>query len=340
MTSSDSAPPSASALAIGLADIEQAAARLTGYARETPLIESTLLNQRLGRRVLVKAECLQRTGSFKFRGAYNRLAALTPEVRSRGVVAFSSGNHAQGIAAAAQFFDIPATIVMPKDAPSSKIKNVRSYGAEIRFHDRERDDRAAMARAIASENGATLVPPYDDPYVIAGQGTIGLEVARQANQMGIIPDAMIICCSGGGLAAGIGTAMAAHYPGIKLYTAEPALFDDTARSLVGTEPAFNTVATGSICDALMARTPGEMTLPILRRYFAGGLTAEDSVICRAMRAAFEDLRMIAEPGGAAALAALMTAIEEDRLPAELQVIVVILSGGNVDPALYASIIAD
>ncbi len=314
-----------------LADIRAAADRLSGVAVRTPLLESPALNARAGRRVLVKAEPLQRTGSFKFRGAYNRLSLIEPATRARGVVAFSSGNHAQGVAAAAQLMGVPAVIVMPADAPALKIANTRSYGAEVVLYDRLREDREAIGQKLADERGLTLVRPYDDYGIMAGQGTVGLEIAEQAAERGIALDAAVVCCGGGGLIAGSATALTALIPGIAVFSAEPAGFHDTARSLAAGERLANPALGGSICDALLSPTPGVLTFAINRRLLRGGLAATDAEALVAMRAAFEDLKVVAEPGGAIALATVLAG----RLADACKTVAVVLSGGNVDPALFA-----
>jgi threonine dehydratase len=318
-------------LPIGYADIAAAAARLAGVALRTPLLESARLNERLGGRLLLKAEPLQRTGSFKFRGAYNAIA----QIAAPAVVAFSSGNHAQGVAAAAALLGKRATIVMPADAPRLKVAGTRAFGAEVVLYDRYREEREAIGLAIARETGAELVKPYDDPRVMAGQGTAGNEIAEQALAAGARIDAAVICCGGGGLIAGCATALAHHVRGIEIVAAEPAGFDDTARSLkagarVGVAPGATT-----ICDALMAATPGELTFEVNRRLVAGGVVVTDDDVRAAMRAAFEHLKLVVEPGGAVALAAVLTG----AVPARGRTVAVMLSGGNVDPDAYARILA-
>ena len=312
------------------AHVEAAAERLKGYAVVTPLLESTALNKRLGFRLLVKAEPLQRTGSFKFRGAFNRLVQLDPDQRRRGVVAFSSGNHAQGVAAAAEILGMPATIVMPADAPAIKLANTRGYGAEVVTYDRWTEDREAVAARIAGERGATIVKPYDEREIIAGQGTAGLEIIEQAAARGITIDALAANSSGGGLIAGCALAFAARSPETKIYCAEPAGFDDHARSLTAGTRVANPPGATSICDALLAGTPGELTFAINRRLLAGGLVATDEEAKRAMVVAFNELKLVVEPGGAIALAAAL----EGRFPGNPRSIAVIASGGNVDPAVF------
>ena len=318
-----------------LDNILAAAKRLAGRAVRTPLLESPLLNAKLGRRLMIKAEPLQLTGSFKFRGAFNRISQLSPAERQRGVVAYSSGNHAQGVAHAAALCGTPAIIVMPADAPAIKIANTRAYGAEIILYDRQRDDREAIGRKLAGERGLILVPPYDDLDVIAGQGTVGLEIAEQCEEAGIAPDTVLVCCGGGGLVAGTSTAIRARLPAANTYSVEPAGFDDTARSLKAGTRLRNPASTGSICDALLAPEPGEITFPINRSTLAGGLAVSDAEVEAAMAAAFEFFKLVVEPGGAVAIAAALAG----KAPGSSNITVAVASGGNVDPALFAAILA-
>ena len=317
------------------ADIAAAAARLRGPAVATPLLESPALNARLGGRLLLKAECLQRTGSFKFRGAYNALSQLTPEARRAGVVAYSSGNHAQGVAAAAQLLGMPAAIVMPSDAPAIKVANTRGYGAEVVFYDRYTEEREAIAERISRERGAVLLPPFDDARVIAGQGTVGLELAHQAAALGVRLDAVVAPCSGGGLVGGIALALAGASPGTAVYAAEPAGFDDLHRSLAAGERRRNDPSARSICDALLAPMPGVLTFAIARRHLAGSLVVSDDEAMQAMALAFSEFKLVAEPSGAAALAALLA----ERIPVRGRTVAAVLSGGNVDGAMFAAALA-
>ncbi len=317
----DAAPPT-------FADIEAAAERLEGQAVRTPLLQSPALNERLGGRVLLKAETLQRTGSFKFRGAYNRISRIPAGARAAGVVAYSSGNHAQGVAAAAALLGVPATIVMPRDAPAIKLDNTRGYGAQVVLYDRLTEVREKIGAAIAAERGATIVRPYDDPAIIAGQGTCGLEIARQA--AGADLDALLVCCGGGGLSAGCALALAELSPQTKIYSVEPEGFDDTARSLAAGERLGNDPAARSFCDALLAPSPGELTFAINRRLLAGGLAVSDAEVAAAMGYAFQTLKLVVEPGGAVALAALLAG----RLEARGKTVALTLSGGNVDRETY------
>jgi len=321
---------SAAARPPGIADIEDAAGRLIGATIVTPLLESPELNARLGGRLLVKAECLQRTGSFKLRGAFNRLALLLPEERKRGVVAYSSGNHAQGVAAAAKRLGLRATIVMPRDAPAVKIANTEAYGAKVVFYDRHREAREVIAAAIVKKTGATLVPPFDDPAIVAGQGTCGLEIAAQAGAMGARLDTVVVPASGGGLASGIGIALADRSPRTKVIVAEPRGLDDLTRSLRTGRRQRNQADARSICDALMVRTPGRLTLAILRKLRARGVAVPDADTLMAMAMAFSAFHIVVEPGGAVALAAVLAG----KVRIAGKCVAVVCSGGNVDPATY------
>lgn len=314
-----------------IAMIEAAAARLTGRARRTPLLSSPFLDRIAGRRVLVKAECLQHTGSFKFRGAWSAVSALTPEVRARGVLAYSSGNHAQGVAWAAALHGVPAVIVMPADAPAVKIDNTRALGAEVVLYDRARESREAIGAAIAAERGLTLIRPYDEPQVIAGQGTTGLEIAEQAAEQGVTRADVLVCCGGGGLTAGIALALEDRAPGLRARPAEPAGFDDTARSLAAGRRLRNAATAGSICDAIVTPEPGEITFPILQRLAGPGLVVTDDEAIEAMALAFARLRIVLEPGGAVALAAAL--FRPDQIAGDA--VIAVASGGNVDAALFA-----
>ncbi|MFN3512029.1 MAG: threonine/serine dehydratase [Phenylobacterium sp.] len=322
-------------MTIGLADIEAAAARLAGQAVETPLIESPALNERWGGRVLIKAETLQRAGAFKFRGAYNRLVQLSPDERARGVVAFSSGNHAQGVALAARLLGIPALIVMPADAPQVKVAATRGYGAEVRFYDRLTESREAIAAEIAAQRGSVIVPAFDDPHIMAGQGTAGLEMMRQAKALGAVFDVVAAPIGGGGLLAGVATAVKALSPDTAVIGVEPAGFDDTLRSLQAGERQTIKPTGRSLCDALESPFPGELTFPVLLRTVAEVALVTDAEVAEAMRYAFSTLKLVVEPGGAAALAALLAGkipTYGDRTAG------LVLSGGNVDPDLFASAI--
>jgi threonine dehydratase len=323
-----------SPLAVTAADIDAAARVLAPYAVRTPLLSSPALDAATGARVLFKPEVLQRTGSFKFRGAFNKMSAIPAAARAGGVVAFSSGNHAQGVAAAAQLLDMRAVIVMPADAPLAKRERTHAYGAEVVLYDRLREDRDAIARGLASERGATLVPPYDDPQIIAGQGTVGREIAEDLHALGVAPDIVVAPASGGGLVAGIAVAVKARYPQAAVMTAEPAGFDDHARSFHAGRREAHDGKSHTICDALMAPIPGEVTFAINRALGVQGVVASDDEVGGAVGAAFRELKLAVEPGGAVALAALLAG----RLDARGKTVVIVLSGGNVDADLYARLI--
>lgn len=318
---------------INVADIEAAAGRLEGVSVRTPLFSHHELNAIARGTVLIKPECLQVTGSFKIRGAYNFLSQLSDEERGRGVVAWSSGNHAQGVAAAGGMLGVSAAIVMPEDAPRAKLYNTRKLGGEVITYDRYSGDREAIARQIAAERNAVTVPSYDHEDIIAGQGTVGLEIAEQSLQMHTPPDQVLICCGGGGLSAGSAIALAAKIPGVSVHSVEPVGFDDTARSLAGGERVRVDDKARSICDALQAHMPGEMTFAINRELLGAGLVVSDAEVCEAMRFAFRHLKMVVEPGGAVALAAVLSG----KIDTEDKTTAVVLSGGNVDRQLYADI---
>ncbi|MER9937069.1 threonine/serine dehydratase [Mesorhizobium sp. M0088] len=318
----------------GIADIHAAAARLSGLIIETPLIESQELNRRFGGRILFKPETLQRTGSFKFRGAYNKLSSLSEAERSQGVVAFSSGNHAQGVAASAAMFGVKAVIAMPSDAPAMKIANVRKMGAEVVPFDRFRDDRMTVIRPYM-ERGMVLVPPFDDPAIIAGQGTIGLELMRQAKALGVDLDAVIVPCGGGGLSSGISVAVKDASPDTSVWAVEPEHFDDTRQSLAAGARVSNEPGHSSICDALLTAEPGVITFEINRRNLTGGIAVSDQAAAQAMRDAMAYLKLVVEPGGCVALAALSSG----EIELSGKCIAVVLSGGNVDFGTYAGIMA-
>jgi len=317
------------------ADIDAAARTIAPVAVRTPLLTSPALDERLAARVFLKPEVLQRTGSFKFRGAYNKLSSIPGERRGAGVVAFSSGNHAQGVAAAARLLGMPATIVMPADAPVSKRERTKSFGAEVVLYDRDTEDREQIARGICDKRGATLVPPFDDPKIAAGQGTVGREIAEDLVALGATPDIVIAPASGGGLVAGIATAIKARFPHAAVMTAEPADFDDHARSLAQGRRVAVKPAARTICDALMSPMPGELTFAINSRLGVRGVVASDAEVAAAMKFAYGELKLVVEPGGAIALAALLAG----RIDARGKTIAVVLSGGNVDTDLFARLIA-
>ncbi len=311
-------------------DVVAAAKRLEGFAVKTPLLEAPLLNAKLGGRLLLKAEPLQRTGSFKFRGAYNAISQIPADKRKNGVVAFSSGNHAQGVAAAAQMLGMPAWIIMPEDAPAIKIARTKAFGATVVPYDRYTQDREKMGLELQAKYGATLVKPYDDPNIISGQGTIGLEIAQQCQALGVTPDAVVVCCGGGGLVSGTALALSGALPGVPVYAAEPVGFDDTKRSLEAGTRIKNDPDARSICDALLAPTPGEMTFALNSKLLKGGFAVTDEEVKRAMATLFQEFKLVAEPGGAVAA----TAVLAGKLPIKGKTIVAVVSGGNVDPATF------
>lgn len=313
---------------MNIADIEAAAERLAGHAVRTPLLNAPLLDRAAGRRVFVKAECLQKTGSFKYRGARSAISALPPELRAKGVVAFSSGNHAQGVACAAGELGAPAIIVMPSDAPSLKIANTRAYGAEVVLYDRETEDRDVIGADLAEARGLTLIKPFDDELVIAGQGTTGLEIAEQTVDAGIENAEVLVCCGGGGLTSGIAVALADRAPALRVRPVEPEGFDDVARSLAAGARQTNNRRGGSICDAILTPSPGQITFPLLKAHCGPGLVVSDDDALWAMALAAEHLKITLEPGGAVALAAALFRADGDGD------LIVIASGGNVDPAMF------
>ena len=318
---------------VELEHIEQAAERLQTIAVRTPLLESAELDEVLGGKVLIKPECLQYTGSFKIRGAYNLMCQLTAAQAARGVVAFSSGNHAQGVAAAGAILGIGTAIVMPEDAPAAKIRNTRRLGGETILYDRYNGDREAIARQVAAERGAELVPSYDHAHIIAGQGTVGLEIMQQCGERGVTPDQVLISCGGGGLSGGSAVAIRSLSQTTTVHTVEPVDFDDTARSLVSGRRESNSPQARSICDALLAESPGKLTFELNRELAGKGLVVSDEEVRTAMRFAFDHLKLVVEPGGCVALAALLAG----RLETRGRTTVAVLSGGNVDTELFASI---
>lgn len=318
-----------------IAMIEAAAARLAGHARVTPLLSSPFLDDIAGRRVFVKAECLQHTGSFKFRGGWSAVSALPVVQRARGVIAFSSGNHAQGVALAAKLHGAPAVIIMPADAPRMKIDNTRALGAEVVMYDRATEDRDAIGARLSQDRGLTLIKPYDDPQVIAGQGTTGLEIAAQAAAEGVAQADVLVCCGGGGLTSGIALALEAKALGLRARPCEPAGFDDAARSLATGTIQRNAQLSGSICDAIITPQPGEITFPILKRLCGPGLVVTDDEAMRATALAFARLKLVLEPGGAVALAAAL--FRRDEIAGDA--VIAVATGGNVDADMFASILA-
>ncbi len=316
-------------------DVAAASERLAGMAVRTPLIESDALNARVGGRVLIKPENLQRMGAFKFRGAYNAISRLSADQWPGGVAACSSGNHAGGVAEAARLCGLAATIVMPEDAPHIKLARTRGAGAEIITYDRHKDDREQIAADISSERSACYISPYDHPDIIAGQGTSGLELMRQAEELGVVPDCLLAPCGGGGLIAGLALAVKHLNPDIEVYAVEPEDFDDHARSLSSGERECNEVLSGSICDALLAPMPGELTFQVNSLLLSGALTVSDDEVRDAIRFAFNDLKLVLEPGGAVALAALLSG----RLEVRDRTVALMLTGGNIDGDQFAGILA-
>ncbi len=316
--------------------IRAAATRLEGHARRTPMLTSPFLDDIAGRKVLVKPECLQHTGSFKFRGGWSAVSALDGETRARGVIAFSSGNHAQGVAMAAAAHGAPAVIIMPNDAPTLKIENTKALGAEVVLYDRPGgESREAVGAALSAARGLTLIRPYDEPQVIAGQGTTGLEIATQAAELGVSSGDVLVCCGGGGLTSGIALALEADAPNMRVRPVEPEGFDDVARSLTIGAIQTNTQTSGSLCDAIITPAPGEITFPLLSRLCGPGMVVTEDEALHAMALAFKRLKIVVEPGGAVALAAALfhgDDIEGDAVTA-------VCTGGNVDAPVFAQALA-
>ena len=315
--------------------IRAAAARIAGHARRTPLLSSPFLDKIAGRRVLVKPECLQHTGSFKFRGGWAAVSALPEDALKAGVMAFSSGNHAQGIALAAREHGTSAVILMPEDAPATKIANTKALGAEVILFDRETTDREAMAAQLSKTRGLTLIKPFDNEQVIAGQGTIGLEIAEDAKALGVTKADVTICCGGGGLTSGIALALAADAPDMVARPVEPAGFDDVIRSLISGQIEKNATQSGSICDAILTQAPGDMTFPILKDLCGPGIAVSEDEVLDTMGHAFERLKLVVEPGGAVGLAAAL--YHADALNHDT--VIAVISGGNVDAPMFARALA-
>jgi threonine dehydratase len=314
--------------------VRDAARQIAGVAVRTPLIESPALNERLGGRVLLKAENLQRAGAFKFRGAYNRISRLSADELKRGVVAYSSGNHAQAVAAAARMMGTSAIIVMPADSPKVKVEGVIGFGGEVRMYDRYTESREAIGEEIARTKGSVLVRPFDDPFVIEGQGTAGLEIVEQAEAVGATLDQLLCGASGGGLIAGINLSMAALKPTVPVIGVEPQAYNDTQLSLAaGERVTYAPVERPGLCDALMTDRPGELTFPINRR-LERVVTVSDAQVAEAVAYAFRVLKLVVEPGGAVSLAALLAG----KVEAAGKTTAVVLSGGNTDPGLFSEII--
>ncbi|MEA1941789.1 MAG: threonine/serine dehydratase [Pseudomonadota bacterium] len=312
-------------------DIVDAATRLRGQAVRTPLLRNDVLDDRLQARVFVKAECLQRTGSFKFRGAFNRISRLDSSEKARGVLAYSSGNHAQGVAAAARLNGTTAKILMPSDAPRAKVEGVKFWGGEVVEYDRGSENREEMGRAIAAAEGRVLVPPYEDRYIIAGQGTAGLEAVEQMAEFGEAPDIVVCCAGGGGLIAGVGLAVKHHHPEADIWSAEPEGFDDYRRSIASGHRETNDRLTGSICDAIITPTPGELTWSINATQLTDGAAVSDEDALDAMAFAWRQMKIVIEPGGAVALAAILSG----KIDVAGRSVCVLATGGNVDRAVFS-----
>lgn len=310
--------------------IRSAAARLKGHAQRTPLLSSDFINEKAGRRVWIKPECLQHTGSFKFRGAWSAISGLSETDRQRGVLAYSSGNHAQGVALAARRHGVAAVIVMPSDAPNLKIDNTRAMGAEVVLYDRATEDRDQIGSRLAEDRSLTLIRPFDEPLVIAGQGTTGLEIAEQVADVGLSAADVLICCGGGGLTSGIALALEAEAPGLRARPVEPEGFDDVARSLRSGGIERNNRTSGNLCDAIITPSPGKITFPIMQRLCGPGLVVTEDEAMRAVAQAFLRLKVVAEPGGAVALAAALFR-QDDILGDD---VIVVISGGNIDPDVF------
>ena len=315
-------------LAVGIADVEAAADRIEGHAVRTPLLNAPLLDADIGRRIFVKAECLQKTGSFKYRGAKNTIQSLSEAERKAGVIAFSSGNHAQGVALAAREADTSAVIIMPADAPQLKINNTRALGAEVVLYDRANEDRDEIGARLSQERGLALIKPFDNPFVIAGQGTSGLEIADQAKASGITEADVLVCCGGGGLTSGIATAITAKASNFNVHPVEPENFDDVTRSLASGKIEENQKRSGSLCDAIITLSPGKLTFPIMSALCGPGIVVTEEDALRAMAIAFTRLKIVLEPGGAVALAAALFHRADDKD------VIAVASGGNVDAAVF------
>jgi threonine dehydratase len=311
--------------------IRDAAKRLEGHARRTPLLTSPFLDEIAGRRVFLKAEALQHTGSFKFRGGWAAVSSLTKQELSAGVIAFSSGNHAQGVALAARAHNTPCVIIMPADAPKMKIENTRVLGAEVVLYDRETEDRDEIGDRMSNARGLTLIKPFDDPRVIAGQGTTGLEISNDAKALGIKKADVLVCCGGGGLTSGIALALEADAPELVTRPVEPVGFDDVKRSLESGTIQRNKSLSGSLCDAIITPQPGDLTFPIMKRLCGDAILVPDDDCLRAMVHAFARLKLVLEPGGAIALAAALFHHQSDD-----DTVFAVASGGNVDAKVFRS----
>ena len=316
------------ALQIDLAIIEAAAARVNPYIYRTPLLQSPRLNDFLGFQLLIKAESLQHTGSFKLRGATNAVWSLDKDVSH--VVAYSSGNHAQGVARAAATRGLKATIVMPEDTPAIKLEGTKAFGANVITYDRYKESREDIGMELSKKYNADLIKPYDDVRVIAGQGTVGLEIVQQARAEGVLPDAVICCCGGGGLIAGLSIAFHAHFQKSNIWCAEPEFYDDTKRSLEADQIQRADTKQISICDAIVTPEPGKLTFPINRQHLSGGAVITDEEVLKTIATLFKHLKLVVEPGGAVAVAAALTG----QIPSGSKTVVAVASGGNVDNTIF------
>ncbi|MFT5258731.1 MAG: threonine dehydratase [Saprospiraceae bacterium] len=321
---------------IALQDIVTAAEKIAPHSVYTPLLESDLLNQQLGGRVLFKAECLQRTGAFKIRGALNKLLSLSEAEKAKGIIAYSSGNHAQAVALASQLLNIDAKIIIPEDAPKLKINNTRAYGAEVILYNRYTESREQLAQDVADQEGRVLVPPYNDIDVITGQATVGLEISQQLDTLGIQADALLCPCGGGGLMAGLSSAIRFHSKEMAIYSVEPEGFDDTKRSLESGEILSIDPEQRSICDSIVTPCPGTLTFPINQKNLTGGLVVTDTAVKQALKVAYTQLKLTVEPGASVGLAALLSG----EFDATNKTVVVVLSGGNIDIEDFHRIIHD
>jgi threonine dehydratase len=315
-------------------DIVKAKSILSSHIIDTPLIYDYFLSEKLNANIFFKAENIQRTGSFKFRGAYNKIYNAINNNTPKGILAWSSGNHAQGVAEAAKLFNLKATIVMPKDAPSVKIQGTKSKGAKIIFYNRKTENREEIGKTIAKNNNLLIVPPYDDKYVIAGQGTIGLEVIEQLNKYNLIPDKILVPTGGGGLIAGIATAIKKKYKNTNIYCVEPSKFSDYSKSLKNMKITKNNMNNISICDSLLASEPGKITFKINSELLKRGITVTDTQVLKAIKYAYKNLGLIVEPGGAVALAAILN----NKTSLKNKTVIAILSGSNIDPSILKTAI--
>ncbi len=320
---------------VDFSDIEKAANAIAGQAIRTPLLRSDVLDQKLDAQIFLKPECLQRTGSFKFRGAFNAIENLGEVNSQEGILACSSGNHAQGVAEAARIKGLRARIVMPSDAPQAKKDRTRRSGAQIIDYDRHNEDREAIVEALSKDTGAPVIHPYDNRYVIAGQGTAGLEMAQDMNALGVTPDRVLVCTGGGGLTSGVLLALKHYFPAVDVHPVEPQGYDDQSRSLRAGKRLGGNVKTPSVCDALLTPMPGKIAFEICKDSLSDGLVVSDEEALRAVAFAFREFKLVVEPGGAVALAALLSG----KVDVSGQSVLVVLSGGNIDADIMARALA-